>query len=67
MTASILIFLIFAYSGYQLKRNFEIGKIKQMWIEKEDKRFKIHTYDEMFEPAKENWYGLKYPKDKHFK
>jgi hypothetical protein len=52
---------------YQLKRNNAVYSIRIKWIDTDDKRRYMYSYDYMLNPAKHNWYGLRYPRDKHFK
>jgi len=55
------------YSVYQLFRNDAVLSINLHWIATDDDRFDKYTYDEMFKPSKSNWFGIRYPKDSHFK
>jgi len=63
----VILFLIIIYSYYQLKRNNAVYSIRRKWIDTDDKRRYMYSYDYMLNPAKHNRYGLKYPRDKHFK
>ena len=68
---SLVIFLVVLILGliywiYQLIRNEMVYRIRIKWINSNDKRHDIYSYDYMFEPHKRNWYGLKLPLDSHF-
>lgn len=54
------------YLLYQLVRNEQVFKIRQKWIWHDDLRRDKYSYSEMMNPSKTNWYGLKYPKDRHY-
>lgn len=54
------------YNIYQDIRNSKIYNIRIKWIDSNDIRYDIYSYDIMLNPCKSNWFGLKYPKDKHF-
>jgi len=54
------------YCLYQLIRNTKIFKIRSVWIETNDKRWFKHSYDFMMDPNQHNWFGFRYPKDKHY-
>jgi len=61
----LLLFLI--YAVYQLIHNSAVYKIRIKWIN--ENRWSIYykyTYDEMFDPNKSNWYGLKFPKESDY-
>lgn len=58
--------LALIYILYQMLRNNEVYSIRIDWIITNDKRFDKYSYDEMFNPSKKNYYGLRYPRDKHF-
>lgn len=73
---SVLIVLVFAlivcllmlgYFSYQLKRNDAVYKIRKNWIETRDPRHELYSYSYMFDPNKINLFGLKYPRDNHFR
>jgi hypothetical protein len=55
------------YVVYQLLRNKEVFLIRINWVNLDDNRESQYTYEYMFYPAKHNWYGLKWPKEKDFK
>lgn len=61
----LLLFLI--YLLYQGKRNDAVYKIRMSWVNNQDKRRYKYSYDYMFMPKLKNYFGLQYPKDKHFK
>jgi len=70
----VILFLIgicligLVYCFYQLIRNEAVYRISMKWCNDYDfERIYRHSYDDMFNPKKENWYGLKFPRDKHFK
>lgn len=62
----VIAMLSIIYSFYQLARNEAVYKIRVKWIWSNDERYPKYTYDEMLDPNKNNWYGLKYPKDESF-
>lgn len=66
-TIGLLTLLLLIYCFYQLLRNQLVYKIRIKWIEKDDDRYYKYSYSKMMTPNKSNWWGLKYPKDKHFK
>lgn len=55
------------YCIYQLGRNQEIFNIRIKWIDDDDLRHEKYTYESMLWPNRNNWFGLKYPKDKDYK
>jgi len=55
------------YFSYQGQRNHKVYEIRVKWIYDNDKRFEQYTYDEMYDPHLSNWFGLKFPKEKHYK
>lgn len=65
---AILNLIFVLYMIYQLFRNKEICNIRNIWIRDSDYRWFKYDYDrDMFYPNKNNWFGLRYPKDEHFK
>ena len=66
-----MIIMLFAmgicYIIYQLFRNSAVYKIRTNWINTNDKRYNKYSYKFMNNPNKNNWFGLRYPKDKHYK
>jgi hypothetical protein len=62
-----ILLLIVQHYWYQLKRNNAVYSIRRKWIDTDDKRRYMYSYDYMLNPAKHNLYGLKYPRDKNFK
>lgn len=65
-TLIVICFIILLYLLYQLFRNNKVYSIRYDWINSNDRRRYYYTYNYMFDAAKHNWYGLKYPKDSHF-
>ena len=64
---SAAIFFVF-YQLFQIKRNKKVFSIRQQWItDKDFTRLNRHTYDDMYEPTLRNMYGLKMPRDRHFR
>jgi hypothetical protein len=63
----VILFLIIIYSYYQLSRFNAVYSIRIKWLSTDDKRRYMYSYDYMLNPAKHNLYGLRYPRDKHFK
>lgn len=58
--------LALLYSIYQLFRNEKVWKINENWFDTNDDRAITYSYDEMFDPNKSNWFGLRWPMEKHF-
>lgn len=52
---------------FQMKRNDKVGDIRLYWIDSKDDRLNKYTYDFMFESSKHNWYGFRFPNEKHYK
>jgi len=48
-------------------RNDGVYEIRIGWIKTSDDRFTHYSYGKMYYPSKSNWYGLRYPKDRHYK
>lgn len=65
--ALILSFLALFYCLFQLLRNEAVYRIRIHWIDEDDSRHDKYSYDEMFSANKSNWFGLRWPCDKHFK
>lgn len=63
----ILLVLSIIYGFYQLARNEEIYNIRRKWGNDNDVRWYRYSYQKMQNPNKNNWFGLRYPKEKHFK
>lgn len=59
--------VMIVYCSYQLKRNDAVYKIRKNWIKRKDPRHDTYSYDYMFDPNRINWFGLKFPKDEHFR
>ena len=59
--------VMIVYCIYQLKRNDAVYKIRNNWIKTRDPRHGTYSYDCMFDPNRINWFGLKFPKDEHFR
>ena len=55
------------YSFRQFPRINTVRNIRRNWIETNDSRYDIYTFEEMLKANKQNWYGLKIPKDKDFR
>jgi len=65
---AISILALFAlYCVYQIVRDEAVYNIRHNWIYSEDKRWYKYTYNYMHDPSKHNWFGLRFPKDSHFK
>lgn len=52
---------------HELLRNNEVYHIRTKWIETSDNRHSKYTYQDMYLPSGDNWYGLKFPRDSDFK
>jgi hypothetical protein len=60
-------FVMVGYYIYQLKRNQAVYTIRKNWINTDQlDRLEKHTYEYMFDPNLKNWFGMRYPKDKHY-
>ena len=67
VTILIIWVLIMIYLIYQHIRTNKVYKIRILWgIENDSRRYK-YSYKEMRRPNLKNWYGLRYPKEKHYK
>lgn len=64
---SIVMILFLLCSVYELLRNNEVYHIRTKWIETSDNRHSKYTYQDMYLPSGDNWYGLKFPRDSDFK
>ena len=67
----LLILLFYAFyqfirNQYQFIRNQKVFEIRARWIDDKDDRWFKYSYDFMYNPKGHNWYGLRYPKDKHY-
>ena len=51
------------YLIYQLIRNRFIYKIRIKWIETNDNRYNLYSYDFMINPNTHNYFGLRFPKE----
>lgn len=60
-------FISLIYTVYQFSRNNAVYSIRIKWLDDGDRRFFKYTYNEMFNPSKDNMFGLKLPKDVDFK
>lgn len=58
--------LVLLYGIYQFFRNEAVFRIRSKWIENRDSRWYEYTYDYMFDPSEDNWFGLRYPRDEHY-
>lgn len=67
ITMMIITVLFVGYMLYQIKRNHTVYDIRINWINTDDDRWNVYSYQEMFVPSKSNWYGFKFPKDSDFK
>lgn len=63
----LICFGMVGYLTYQLRRNDAVYKIRKNWIKTDDSRLVTYSYDYMFDPNRDNWFGLKFPKDNHFR
>ena len=68
MVVFFIIYSIYSiYCIYQILRNRKIYKIRVKWIYSDDKRQYKYTYEKMFKPSFNNYFGFKYPNEKDFK
>ena len=56
----------FLYGVYQILRNEAIYQIRTKWNIEDDRRWYKYSYDYMHSPSKQNWYGLKWPRESNF-
>lgn len=63
----LILFIIWFYSIYQIARNNKVASIRTKWIYNNDSKWYKYSYDEMFDPSKNNLYGLLWPNEKHYK
>lgn len=63
----ILGMLYMLYNIRQFPRIDAVYDIRVKWIHINDDRYYKYTFDEMLEANKQNWYGLKIPKEEDFK
>lgn len=63
----IIVTILLSYFLFQFYRNNKVFLIRVKWIRAEDERYEQYSYDSMYDPSKSNWWGLKIPKEKHFK
>lgn len=54
------------YSFFQFGRNDAVYRIRIKWIDTRDPRYYQYTYDEMFDPGSDNYWGLTIPKEEDF-
>ena len=59
---NLMVFVIL-YLMYQLIRNHFVYKIRIKWLETEDNRYTLYSYDFMQDPNKHNYFGLKFPRE----
>ncbi len=59
--------IVLMYFTYQMIRLDSVYKIRDEWVEKKDKRKYKYSFEYMIDPNLHNWFGLRYPKDKHYK
>lgn len=67
MVTDIIFSVVTLYLIWQLVRNEAVYRVRINWIKGDDSRRYRYTYHEMMNPNKENWFGIKFPKDKDFK
>ena len=56
-----------AYYLYQVKRMLKIFDIRMDWIINRDPRWDHYSAAEMRGASLSNWFGFRWPKDKHYK
>lgn len=61
----LLLWLIYLF--FQIKRDDATYDLKVKWLKRGDVRYDKYSYNYIFKPSKQNWYGLKMPKDSDFK
>ena len=55
------------YSSIQIKRVNRVYKIREKWIDSHNNKYGKYSYDDMLKGNKNNWYGIKMPKEEDFK
>lgn len=61
-----ILITIAIYYIYQMLRSEAVFLIRSRWIESNNDNWDKYTYQYMLDPKRHNWYGLKFPKEKHF-
>lgn len=62
-----IILILICVLLYQLKRNQAVYTIRKNWINTyQFDRLKKYTYEYMFDPNMQNWFGFRYTKDTHY-
>ena len=64
--ASGVCFMMIIYCLYQLVRNEKVYKILSAWRDANDIRCSTYNYNYMFNPKKNNWFGLRWPQDNQY-
>jgi len=54
------------YSIYQLIRNNKVYDIRKKWIDAYDDRHDKYSYKYMMDANRHNWFGLRFPRDRHY-
>ena len=79
MKTTLIIFLIITllfsfvcifgiiYSSIQIKRVNRVYKIREKWIDSHNNKYGKYSYKDMLKGNKNNWYGIKMPKEEDFK
>jgi hypothetical protein len=63
----IFLLLAFMYLFFQIFRNNLVYNIRAKWIEIDDKRRYKYSYGYMQNPSESNYFGLRIPKESHYK
>ena len=68
ITLFVVIICIFGiiYSSIQIKRVNRVYKIREKWIDSHNNKYEKYSYDDMLKGNKNNWYGIKMPKEEDF-
>jgi len=64
---AIMMLILVLFFLYQCFRAIEIIKIRKIWLKNNDPRLLFYDSNDMFNQSKDNWFGLKWPTDKHYK
>ena len=73
MKITLIIFLMIVcifeiiYNSIQIKRINMVYKIREKWINSHNDKYDKYSYGDMLKGNKNNWYGIKMPKEEDFK
>ena len=64
---SIVCIFVIIYSSIQIKRVNRVYKIREKWINSHNDKYDKYSYGDVLKGNKNNWYGIKMPKEEDFK